>query len=87
MSAYERAEEHVVMSKEGKEPSGLHESKHQENFLAKGLTGTSNTVLNNPVLPSDFDLLDRACAVRPEWEFAGRDPVTGCQFSQPSRQL
>jgi len=29
--------------------------------LADDLTGTLKTVLNNPVLPSEFDLFDTAC--------------------------
>lgn len=42
---------------------------------AEGLTGTGKSVLDNPVLPSDFDFLVPKCAVKGNWEFASKNPV------------
>jgi hypothetical protein len=36
----------------------------QKSFLTEGLTGTTGSVLNNPVLPSQFDLLASTSAAR-----------------------
>src|SRR5262249_49543876 len=44
-------------------------------YLTEGLTGTVKSELNNPVLPSDFDLLVPSRAAKRNWEFANRNPV------------
>ena len=43
--------------------------------LTEGLTGTVKSVLNNPVLPSDFDLLVPKRTGKRNWEFASSNPV------------
>ena len=43
--------------------------------LTEGLTGTLKSVLNNPVLPSDFDLLVPKRTGKRNWEFASSNPV------------
>ena len=43
--------------------------------LTEGLTGTVKSVLNNPVLPSDFNLLVPKRAGQHTWEFAIGNPV------------
>ena len=47
----------------------------QNGSLTEGLTGTIEAVLNNPVLPSEFDLFAPICARDRKWEFANRNPV------------
>ena len=48
----------------------------QKGSLAEGLTGTTGSVLNNPVLPFQFELLASTSAARArEWQFAHRSPV------------
>ena len=48
----------------------------QKGSLAEGLTGTTGSVLNNPVLPSQFELLVSTGAARArKWQFAHRSPV------------
>jgi hypothetical protein len=45
-------------------------------FLTECLTGTVKSVLNNPVLPSDFYLLVPTRAGNRNWEFASSNPVS-----------
>jgi hypothetical protein len=47
----------------------------QNGSLTEGLTGTIESVLNNPVLPSEFDLFVPPCGHERKWEFANRNPV------------
>jgi len=48
----------------------------QKGSLAEGLTGTTGPVLNNPVLPSQFEFLAPTSAARArKWQFASRSPV------------
>ena len=42
---------------------------------AECLTGTLKSVLVNPVLPSEFDLLACTCAPGRKWEFANSNPL------------
>ncbi len=47
----------------------------QNGSLAEGLTGTLGSFLNNPVLPSQFELLASTSAARArKWQFAHRSP-------------
>jgi len=46
----------------------------QNGPLAEGLTGTLKSALNNPVLPSEFDLFAPPCARERKWEFASGHP-------------
>ena len=46
----------------------------QNGSLTEGLTGTSTSVLNNPVLPSEFDLFAPPCVHERKWEFASSHP-------------
>ena len=46
----------------------------QNGSLTEGLTGTIKSVLNNPVLPSDFDLSAPPCVHERKWEFASSHP-------------
>ena len=41
----------------------------------EGLTGTVKSVLNNPVLPSEFDLSAATSARKRKWEFANSNPA------------
>ena len=86
MSACEKPEERIVMSKELQQPQGLHNANNQADFLAEGLTGTFKTVLNNPVLPSGFDLVDPTSALKHKWEFANgnRVPIAEARRGLPS---
>ena len=43
--------------------------------LTEGLTGTVKSVLDNPVLPSDFSLLVPKRPGKHDWEFASGNPV------------
>lgn len=47
----------------------------QAGALTEGLTGTLESILSNPVLPSGFDLPARAGASKLKWEFTKRDPA------------
>ena len=47
----------------------------QKGSLAGGLTGTTGSVLNNPILTSQFELLAPASARARKWHFAHRSPV------------
>ena len=47
----------------------------QNGFLTEGLTGMSKSVLNNPVLPSEFDLFAPPCVHERKWDFGNRNPV------------
>ena len=44
----------------------------REGSLAEGLTGTIGSVLNNPVLPSQFELLAPTSTRARKWQFAHR---------------
>ena len=50
-------------------PLGLDNANNQRDFLAEGLTASCESVLQNPVLPSEFDLLDPRPAAKHKWEF------------------
>jgi len=60
--------------------------------LSEGLTGTFESVLNNPVLPLEFDLSAPPCVHGRKWEFANRNPVPfakawkGFQASHPIKE-
>ena len=41
----------------------------------EGLTGTVKSVLNNPVLPSEFDLSPATSGGKRKWEFANSNPA------------
>ena len=47
----------------------------QKSSLAEGLTGTTGSVLNNQVLPSQFEVLAPTTARARKWQFARRSPV------------
>ena len=46
----------------------------QNGSLTEGLTGTIESVLNNPVLPSEFDLFAPPSVHERKWEFANSHP-------------
>ena len=79
-----KREDHIVMSKERQQPPGLDNANNQADFLAEGLTGTFKTVLNNPVLPSEFDLIDPTSALKHKWEFVNGNRDT---FEKARRRL
>ena len=56
-------------------PSGLDNANDQRDFLAEGLAGTGKSKLHNPVLPSEFDLIDPRPAAKHKWEFANGNPA------------
>ena len=64
----------------------------QNGSLTEGLTGTIKLALNNPVLPSEFDLFAPPCVQERKWEFANRNPVPfakawkGFQVSHPIKE-
>jgi len=64
----------------------------QNGPLAEGLAGTLKSALNNPVLPSEFDLFAPPCAHERKREFANSNPVpfatawNGFQVSHPIRE-
>ena len=74
------------MSKEPQAPTGLDSANNQGDFLTEGLTATFKTVLNNPVLPSGFDLVDPTSALKHKWEFANgnRVPIAEARRGLPS---
>jgi hypothetical protein len=49
--------------------------KAQNGSLSEGLTGTIESLLNNPVLPSEFDLFAPPGVHERRWEFASRNPA------------
>ena len=63
------------MSKEQQAPAGLDNANNQGDFLTEGLTATFKTVLNNLVLPSEFELVDGTSALKHKWEFANGNRV------------
>jgi hypothetical protein len=56
-------------------PSELDNVNNQMDFLAEGLTASCESVLHNPVLPSEFDLFDPRPAAKHKWEFANGNPA------------
>jgi hypothetical protein len=56
-------------------PSGLDKVNNQKDFLAEGLTASCKSALHNPVLPSEFDLLDPRPAAKHRWGFADGNPA------------
>jgi len=64
----------------------------QNGSLTEGLTGTLESALNNPVLPSEFDLFAPPCVHERKWEFTNRNPVPfakawkGFQVSHPIKE-
>ncbi len=46
----------------------------QNDSLSEGLTATNKSALNNPVLPSEFDLFAPPCVHERKWEFASSHP-------------
>jgi len=50
--------------------------KDQNASFSESSTGTFKPVLQNPVLPSEFYLLDFVPVVKSKWGFANRNPVT-----------
>ena len=76
------------MSKEPQAPTGLDNANNQGEFIAEGLIGTFKTVLNNPVLPSEFDLVDPTSALKHKWRCANGNHVPFAKARrgfQPSR--
>ena len=57
-------------------PSGLDNTNNQMDFLAEGLTAPCESVLHNPVLPSEFDLFDPVPPAKHKWEFANGNPAS-----------
>ena len=49
--------------------------KDQKGSRPEGLTGTLKSELHNPVLPSEFDLLDPRPAAKHKCEFANGNPA------------
>jgi len=47
----------------------------QNGSLTEGLIGTIKAVINNPVLPSEFDPFAPASAMKRKWEFTNRNPL------------
>ena len=58
------------MSKERQEATEFENATNEGTFLADGITRAFTRVLNNPVLPSEFDLVDPTSAMKHKWEFA-----------------
>ena len=56
-------------------PSGLDNVNNQRDFLTEGLTASCKSLLHNPVLPSEFDLLDPRPAAKHKWEFENGNPA------------
>ena len=78
------------MSKEPQAPTGLDNANNQGDFLTEGLTATFKTVLNNPVLPSEFDLVDPASGLKHKWRCANGNHVPFAKARrgfQPSRAV
>jgi len=57
-------------------PLELDNANHQGDALAEGLAGTGRSELNNPVLPSEFDLFDPVPPANHKWEFANGNPAS-----------
>ena len=48
----------------------------QKGSLSEGLTGTTGSVRNNPILPFQFEFLASTSAARArKWQFAHKSPV------------
>ena len=76
------------MSKEPQAPTGLDSANNQGDFLTEGLTATFKTVLNNPVLPSEFGLVDPTSPLKHKWRCANCNHVPFAKARrgfQPSR--
>ena len=55
-------------------PSELDNVNNQKDFLAEGLTASCKSVLHNPVLPSEFDLLEPRPEANHKWGLANGNP-------------
>ena len=78
------------MSKEPQAPTGLDSANNQGDFLTEGLTATFKTVLNNPVLPSEFGLVDPTSPLKHNWRCANGNHVPFARARrgfQPSRAV
>jgi hypothetical protein len=58
-------------------------AEDQNGSLAEGLGGTIKSVLNNPVLPSEFDLFAPICARHRKWDFANKNPIPFAKAWKP----
>jgi len=73
---FTRTQIHIIVLRMKIDQRELDDAAEAQNgSLTEGLTGTIKSALNNPVLPSEFDLFAPPCVHERKLEFANRNSV------------